>query len=162
MTNQPFIILDKRTSLGSQRLWKNYLHWYLKAQTIYDIHSPFVFPLAKLFLQLKNGANEKNHLLLVDFLQQGAELYYFKEKDLTDQNNQLALRINKNADVLIYVENFRTVIEPNSLKTNFPFRKSVLIEGANQLLYWIKAEEGEYLHIPLVSYKWKFWRAGVF
>ena len=35
-------------------------------------------------------------------------------------------------------------------------------EGVNQLLLYIKAEKGEPVCIPLIAYKWKFWRAGFF
>ncbi len=143
-------------------IWKEYFLWYWKSKTIYDLHSPSAYSLARLFLQLKKGDKEGNLRLLDSFRNEEMEIYYLTKKQTIDLPDYYHLQPQDGGEKLIYAENFRSFADPSSFSTNLPSKNSILIEGCDQLLCWIKAEGSQQIHIPLVNYVCKFWRAGLF
>lgn len=140
---------------------KAQINWYIKAKTIYDLHSPIAYSLGQLFLKLKKG-DKKSNLKQLEFFQGGDTIiFYLTKKELVEflQNHHFR---DLDKDILIYSEDFRSFVDPEDLLKQFNPQKTVLIEGVNQLLLYINAEKGVQACIPLIAYKWKFWRAGFF
>ncbi|TVQ50379.1 MAG: hypothetical protein EA362_02620 [Saprospirales bacterium] len=140
---------------------KAYLHWYNRAKTIYDLHSPAAYSLGQLFLKLRKGDKKSKLKQLEAFGDKNIDLLYLTKNELVDfmQNDHFQ---DYDKDILVYTEDFRSIAKPEDFLKKFHPQKTVLIEGANRLLLHIKAEKGQQFCIPLISYKWKFWRAGFF
>ena len=161
MTDKALKISEKKKPLSFAAKIKAQINWYIRAKTIYDLHSPSAYSLGQLFLKLKKGDKTNNLQQLEAFQGGNTVVFYLAKKEFVEfLQNYDARDLDRN--MLIYSEDFRSFVDPEDLLKKFHPQKTVLIEGANQLMVHIKAEKGEPVCIPLIAYKWKFWRAGFF